>query len=58
MEIGQKIYWIANEQLCQGLFLQNTEDGLVEVICYHMGVKTCRLRVYIDPKQIEIHNGK
>ena len=54
MEIGQKVYWIIDDKKNEGLFMQITENNLAEVICYSMNGLNCRLRVFVNPKIIQV----
>lgn len=48
MEIGELVKWSIDEKQYQGLFIQELENGLAEIICYSMNGLKCHFRVYVD----------
>jgi hypothetical protein len=48
MEIGQKVTWKIDEKTYEGLFMQITNNGKAEIICYLMNNINCRLRVFVE----------
>jgi hypothetical protein len=51
MEIGQKVYWLVDNQKHEGLFMQIINDK-AEIICYSMNNIKCHLRVFVDLNSI------
>ena len=48
MEIGQKVKWKIDEKTYEGLFMQVTDKGKAEIICYSMNNVNCHLRVFVE----------
>ena len=53
MEIGQKVKWQIDEKTYEGLFMQITDNGKAEVICYLMNDVHCHLRVFVEPNLLK-----
>jgi hypothetical protein len=53
MEIGQKVKWQIDEKNYEGLFMQITNNGKAEVICYLMNDVNCHLRVFVEPNLLK-----
>lgn len=53
MEIGQKVKWQIDEKIYEGLFMQITDNGKAEVICYLMNDINCHLRVFVEPNLLK-----
>jgi hypothetical protein len=48
MEIGQKVKWQIDGKTFEGLFMQITDNGKAEIICYSMNNVKCQLRVFVE----------
>jgi len=53
MEIGQKVKWQIDEKIFEGLFIQITDNGKAEIICYSMNNVNCKLRVFVEPNLLK-----
>ena len=53
MEIGQKVTWKISNKIMLGLFMQITDNGKAEVICYLMNDINCHLRVFVEPNLLK-----
>jgi hypothetical protein len=52
MEIGEIVKWSIDEKKYQGLFMQISDKGLAEVICYSMNGLNCHLRVFVEIEKL------
>jgi hypothetical protein len=53
MEIGQKVKWNIDKKIYEGLFMQITDNGQAEIICYLMNGVKCHLRVFVEPTLLQ-----
>lgn len=56
MEIGQKVKWSTNsigKIECVGVYLQQIDNELSEVICHYMNDKKCILKIQIETIKLE-----
>lgn len=55
MEIGQQIKWSLDSVgkiECVGVFLQQINENVSEVICHYMNDKKCILKIQIETKKL------
>lgn len=57
MEIGEKVSWSVGDHNFKGLFLENLNNGFIEVVCISMNGNHCGLRVKVEANRIQKVNN-
>jgi hypothetical protein len=56
MEIGQQVKWSTNSVgkiECVGVYLQQIDNQISEVICHYMNEKKCILKIQIETIKLQ-----